>query len=66
MRSNFILLGNQTVQELGLRVTMYPGQKRLTQSFVVLLVEKPSTSLEMDHWSVLLIGEEKCQYKVMR
>ena len=61
MRSNFILLGNQIVQELRLRVTMYPGQKRLIQSFVVLLVEKPSTSLEMDHWNDVLRGEEKCQ-----
>ena len=45
---------------------MYPGQKRLIQSFVVLLVDKPSTSLEMDHWNDVLRGEEKCQYKVMR
>ena len=38
---------------------MYPEQKRLVQSFVALLVEKPSTSPEMDYQSGLLRGEEK-------
>ena len=41
---------------------MYPEQKRLIQSFVASSVEKPSTLLEMDDWSDLLRGEEKCQY----
>ena len=40
---------------------MYPEQKRLIQSFVASLVEKPSTSLVMDVTeSALLTGEEKC------